>query len=264
MRPSTRMVVLKQLWTPSALGSSLALWLDADDFSTITLNGSTVSQWRDKSRNGRHASQGTPLNQPTYTANGLNGKPVLTFDGLTQFLDLPVSGAPTQNSFLIGVFQTTNAEATSAGFINISSGVTDNPEIRLGIGTGGSQTFYRAYWNGAYVSSDSPAVNFQNRSVFNVSFVDSGGVTTTTVRVNGSDALSASRGGTWNVASEFTIGRYNKTTVMRAGIAQELISIQSVLSTADIQKLEGYLAHKRGLTADLPINHLFKFTPPYI
>jgi hypothetical protein len=28
-------------WTPADLGADLALWLDADDASTITLNGST-------------------------------------------------------------------------------------------------------------------------------------------------------------------------------------------------------------------------------
>lgn len=32
-------------WTSAALEANLALWLDAADASTITLNGSTVSQW---------------------------------------------------------------------------------------------------------------------------------------------------------------------------------------------------------------------------
>lgn len=36
-------------WTPATLGASLSLWFDADDTSTITLDGSTVNQWRDKS-----------------------------------------------------------------------------------------------------------------------------------------------------------------------------------------------------------------------
>jgi hypothetical protein len=90
----------------------------------------------------------------------------------------------------------------------------------------------------SYVSIDNPAVNFQNLSVFNVSFVTSGGVITTTVRVNGSNALSASRAGTWGDTVEFTIGRFVRTNTMRAGIAQELISIQSALSTTDRQTLE--------------------------
>ncbi|MFM6201253.1 MAG: hypothetical protein ACKPE1_19315, partial [Dolichospermum sp.] len=90
MRPSTRLVVLgKKLWLPAQM--STALWLDAADSSTIILNGATVSQWRDKSGNGRHISQGTAANQPTYTANGLNGKPVLTFDGSDFFNPVTVS-----------------------------------------------------------------------------------------------------------------------------------------------------------------------------
>ncbi|MFM6254192.1 MAG: hypothetical protein ACKPEQ_34470, partial [Dolichospermum sp.] len=81
MRPSTRLVVLgKKLLTPAQISTDL--WLDAADSSTITLNGSTVSQWNDKSGNGRNAIQATATNQPAYTANGLNGKPVLTFDGI--------------------------------------------------------------------------------------------------------------------------------------------------------------------------------------
>lgn len=62
-------------WTPALLGASLALWLDADDASTITLNGSNVSQWDDKSGNNRHASQATAANQPAYLTTGFNGKP---------------------------------------------------------------------------------------------------------------------------------------------------------------------------------------------
>lgn len=49
-------------WTPAQL--STALWLDAADTSTITLSGPRVSQWADKSGNGRNATQGVAANQP--------------------------------------------------------------------------------------------------------------------------------------------------------------------------------------------------------
>lgn len=217
---------------------------DLDTVALLAFVGSGngfVIIWYDQSGNARNATQTTAANQPQIVSNGAiiteGGQPAINFDGLTQFLNVPVSGAPTQNSSLIGVFRTTNAAASDAGFINIFN-VGDNPEIRIGVGTGGSQTFYRAYWNGGYASTGNPAVNFQNRSVFNASFVTSGGVTTNTVLVNGSAVLSVSRGGTWTGANEFTIGRYNRVSTMRAGIAQELISIQSVLSTTDRQTLE--------------------------
>jgi hypothetical protein len=51
-------------WTPAQIPTSL--WLDATDTSTITLNGSTVSQWNDKSGNGRNATQATAANQPAW------------------------------------------------------------------------------------------------------------------------------------------------------------------------------------------------------
>lgn len=57
----------------------ILLWLDAADSATITLNGSNVSQWRDKSGFGRHAFQTTAANQPAYTTRGRNGRNVLTF-----------------------------------------------------------------------------------------------------------------------------------------------------------------------------------------
>jgi hypothetical protein len=227
---------------------------DLDTAALLTFVGSGsgfVTTWYDQSGNNRNATQTTAANQPRIVNSGVleavNGKPAISFDGLTQFLNLPTSGAPTQNSSLIGVFQTTNSVFGAAGFINISNG-TYNPEIRLGVGTGGSTTTYRAYWNVHYATTDNPAVNFQNRSVFNVSFAASGGVTTNTVRVNGSEALSASRGGTWTGASEFTIGRYIIPDAMRAGIVQELISFPSVLSTADRQTLERNMGDYYGIT----------------
>ena len=64
-------------WTPAELGADLALWLDAEDTASITLNGSTVSQWNDKSGNNYHMSQATGALQPRYVAAGMNGKPTL-------------------------------------------------------------------------------------------------------------------------------------------------------------------------------------------
>jgi hypothetical protein len=55
-----------------------ALWLDPADTSTVTLNGSNVSQLNDKSGRGYNMSQTTAGNQPTYST-ALNGNRMLTF-----------------------------------------------------------------------------------------------------------------------------------------------------------------------------------------
>jgi hypothetical protein len=61
---------------PRRIGN-LAAWFDASVSSSITLNGSTVSEWRDLSGNGRHAVQATAAGQPTYVNSGLSGKSVI-------------------------------------------------------------------------------------------------------------------------------------------------------------------------------------------
>lgn len=65
--------------------SGLAAWYDASNAASITLNGSTVSQWSDLSGNGRHQSQGTASLQPNYSLANANGKPALTTTG-TQWM----------------------------------------------------------------------------------------------------------------------------------------------------------------------------------
>lgn len=59
-------------WTPASLGSSLGLWLDASDATSITSSGGLVSQWNDKSGNARHAVQTSSSSQPTLNGAGIS------------------------------------------------------------------------------------------------------------------------------------------------------------------------------------------------
>lgn len=65
----------------SPLDLSPQAWYDASDTSTITQSGGAVSQWNDKSGNGRHVTQATAARQPGTGAVTQNGLNVLTFDG---------------------------------------------------------------------------------------------------------------------------------------------------------------------------------------
>jgi len=58
-----------RLWTPAQVLPSL--WLDGADLSTLSMSGSSVTQWRDKSGNARHAT--TTVRNPGITrVNNLN------------------------------------------------------------------------------------------------------------------------------------------------------------------------------------------------
>lgn len=73
-------------WKPSdTLGNRL--WLDGSDSSTITLNGSTVSQWDDKSGNNYHVSQSTASYQLAYETNVQNGLSALRGNGTSTWME---------------------------------------------------------------------------------------------------------------------------------------------------------------------------------
>lgn len=61
--------------------SGCKLWLDAADTATISLSGSAVTQWSDKSGNSYNFSQATSARRPTSGVNTQNGNNVVTFSG---------------------------------------------------------------------------------------------------------------------------------------------------------------------------------------
>lgn len=63
-------------FTPASI-AGLAVWFDAADAATVTLNAGNVSEWRDKSGNNRHATQASAGSQPSYSTAALNGKNVV-------------------------------------------------------------------------------------------------------------------------------------------------------------------------------------------
>ena len=89
-----------RLWTPGLLRP--ALWLDASDISTITVS-SGVSEWRDKSGNGRNAV--TAVRRPALSLNVQNALSAITFTASSATkLDTPAfSIAPNREFCSFGV-----------------------------------------------------------------------------------------------------------------------------------------------------------------
>ena len=64
--------------------SSLKLWLDANDDSTMDKSGSAVTLWEDKSGFNNHAVEIASTYNPDYDATAMNGKPGLDFSTHSQ------------------------------------------------------------------------------------------------------------------------------------------------------------------------------------
>jgi len=218
-------------WTPDGLGTDLALWLDAADASTVTLNGSTVSQWDDKSGNGRNASQATASLQPTYTTNGLNGKPVLSFDGSDDELTIT-------SSFALGETAAMVAQRSTI----------DQPVIEAPIAAN------RGFWGSAYPGYTTHS-NYAVDGGPLLSASPDSAVTTPSL-VSQTELLQSS------TFFAYRIGGASPGYQFLNGFIAEVVVTDTLLSTDDRQKLEGYLAWKWGLVANLPSGHPYKIKPP--
>lgn len=84
-----RRIILPPLVTNNATGpvltppvtSGLVLQLDANQGTSTTTPGASVSSWNDVSSTAAVFSQGTGANQPTYQAAVKNGLPIVRFSG---------------------------------------------------------------------------------------------------------------------------------------------------------------------------------------
>ena len=207
----------------------LALWLDAADTSTVTLD-TGVSVWADKSGNGRNASQSTGNNQPIYTAGGLNGKNVLTFDGTNDTMPT-ASFTQNQPSTMFAVVQVLN----TSGSINFIDGFGVNRAAIFRRVTNN----WTAFAGAELVGSTSTDTNWHTFSaVFNT--------TSSLLRVDGTQIASGNVG-SQNVTTGLSLGSYNGTSGYLNGSIAEVLFYGGVLTASQIAAVETHLQKKWGL-----------------
>lgn len=235
--------VLSSLWTPSEL-SNVVFWGDASDASTITSSGGTVSQWDDKSGNDNHAVQSNSANRPETGVATLNSLNTISIRDSNKYMT--VTNTPTSIAF----YGVVNLIATDASTVLVLGSNIDKT----------SEFFFRR--------STSTDVSF-----------DGTGLGEGKYSLNGSTYSSFSRGHTTPTAPNS--GGHIITGVFQSSFALhnilnrvdlssnvdghgmcELVASSTELSLTDLQKLEGYFAHKWGLTSNLPGAHPYKSSAP--
>jgi hypothetical protein len=225
---------------PPDIGSC-NLWLDGKDASTITLSGSSVTQWNDKSGNGYNAV-GTAGSYPTY--NSTTG--ALTFN--SSFLNV-ASSTLTTSTTQSGFFVASITSPASSGSINTvigpSPGSVGGLQIRF------DSSFMRFSNAGitSYVTSTLTTPNATTSAGLTQLFgyVMSAGATSP--YQNGvalSTGTVATLGGSNHVmlGARGTIG---STIEYLTGTICEVVLYSTALSTTQRQQIEGYLIWKWGL-----------------
>lgn len=260
-------------WSPAEI--TTALWLDAADASAIILIDGLVSQWDDKSGNGRNASQPSSAFRPAYLPTGFNGKPTLETNG-NDILELGVTSLGRNvggiTAAIVGVHPVTASFGSNANEFFISSGssttgtrfsFTPNPSASTNnrYGVGARRLDADSY--GTVSSSTDSLANSGNPWIRVGQVAYSSGVANHWT--NGTQDLTSEPFQTAGVTSDTdSLGStvFNTRSLPAGSQLCEIVLTHSTMTTAVRQKLEGYLAHKWGLTANLPTDHPYKNVAP--
>jgi len=238
-------------WSPAEL--SPQLWLDA---TTATINAGTVSI-------ANAGSGGGTISGPaSLSANGINALQAVSFSGSSQYITGNYTNTGTTlTAFFVGR-SSSSTQTAYAGMMDVwaSGQASDWNNIGSAVLFNQNNTTANSiysYRNAALSSATGTLTSpFLAATVFNGS--------TNTLFLNGTSANSVNSTGNFNTAKVALGGRWASSVFGNFwnGNLGEAIICNASLSASDRQKVEGYLAHKWGLAANLPAEHPYKAQSP--
>ena len=239
-------------FSPTQL-SGCSLWLDAADSNTVLRSGSNVTQWNDKSGNGRN---GTANGTVFYANSAIGGLNTISFTSVT-------------NSYIRGNIRITGTTFTCFAVATLSSTSKNDSRI-LSLGVVGSNDYSSAAYSAAIVRTGSTNTFYTYRNnngtsslavTYSVPFLICAlyDGSTKSLFIN-SLGTSNSSTGTFNI-SNYQIGSSftEEATLNYGGFIGEEIVFSNALTTAQRQQVEGYLAWKWGINTSLPITHPYYY-----
>ena len=236
-------------FTPTTV-SGIQLWLDANDNTTLQLSSTTVNQWNDKSGKGYNATQYGLTTAVTYSANGFNKLPAISFTSGQGLIANSPSGTFSTSITLFAVFSTTGS-STYTTVINKTNNNLAAPFDPY------NQYVY--YGNGSSSASTTGYnLNTLNTlNLFSISYnVPSANNITIQEYLNGTSQLNFSGTGVYgDTVNNIYIGLRADRVTTFVGVMSEIIVYNTNLTTTQRQNIEGYLAQKWGLLGSLPSNH---------
>lgn len=127
MAMNPRLLVPRTTGFSPAKLAGLELWLDASKASTVTLNGSNVSEWRDARPTGAFlVNQGTADQQPAWVSSSRNGLPGINFGAAKT---LATATSPAFNFSQPTTYFTVFQAPTSSGSWALFDGLTTRQHL---------------------------------------------------------------------------------------------------------------------------------------
>jgi len=241
-------------WDPSSI--TTRLWLDMHDQATFTSSSGNVTQIADKSGNNYtfNADTGSTL---TAVNTAQNNKNILRFDNnsdATSFTSIAFSSTAVHKwYFVVKVTSSDNHDA-------LVTFTKSNPTLQMIMfNMSGAGVFSGDWYMNPGTSMTGNSTNLLNQWVMlSAEFDIPNGQASLALNATEYNTNVAQSGLSTMGAMSVKLNDYQNNADSDWG---EVIFTENV-SQANSDKIEGYLAHKWGLTANLPSNHPYKTIAP--
>lgn len=244
--PLRNLITMFPVFTPIQL-LNCDLWLDAADLSTLTFSGANITQWRDKSANGR-----TFTNAGTVTTTSQNGLNVLSMAGGQRM----TTSSFTWSTFFTQIFVVSG----STGFLNCTWDVARNFYRFINASLNTPLILISNSGDSYFRDTTAPPYTATGYYILVTGYNSGSAVTPFTL--NGSPRTGALYSGSGSGSASFTdpfyINGNNTSTNLGANNVAEIIHYNRNLTLSEYKQIEGYLANKWGINTVLPAAHPYK------
>jgi hypothetical protein len=257
--------------------SNCVVWLDALDRTSLTLSGSNVTQWMDKSGFSNNVTE-ISTTPPTYNStdssinftatspNFVRGTLSSNYSNASVFVVASISANPSPAFPRLSMLSDCNvANSTIIGQLLLVNSSNTSVATYLSTGTDptGQGTNFQTFLSN---------VTYNTKQLITNSTTYSGSTFTISTLLNGNTQANSSRTGTF-AASGGNVGIYNKYSIgsypdAAAGTGDayqgkifEYLVFNTALTTSERQQVEGYLANKWKITLGTSTHPFYKFAP---
>jgi hypothetical protein len=219
--------------------NGLVLWLRGDNVAT---SGSNVTTWSDVSGSGNNATQATSAKQPILVSNSINGMPSVSFNGTTDFLQLPAGMANLSSGASIFAIIDPTGVTAGARILDFGNGATsDNLQLQEPASASAELQTY----NGATPTSvtSSSAITLNQFQLLEAIDNGTGTATIYTNSVQGAQSTTMNALNNLTRSSNF-IGQGSAGGNFFKGKIAELLVFNRGITATEQAALEGYLIGK--------------------
>jgi hypothetical protein len=246
-------VLADSKWSPS--DTNTELWYDASDLDSLVVSGTNLTQWMDKSGNDYHLTRDQNANNDAQSGvTSLRGRNVIEFGSGDSMTNKDWNHDQNATAIYIAFVWKAYTDSAQDWLLHHTDSTTQRQAVRRTVTN-------NIDWRGSSIDNTT-----QNFAIPNVPELQDN---VSLFKINGSNSYLSTHNASGSQADtgdagdrpfgHISVGSNENETGNLNGYIAEILYFTGA---SDVEKVEGYLAHKWGLSNNLPNDHLYKLLAP--